>query len=139
MFVGDDQQPRAAGLFDLGPFGSVDQTLDRAVDDDILQLQRLDHGAVALNGPRGAGGFDGNRGRLRRGRHLDHEELSAKVIGGQFAQLDQDRAGLRFVDDRKLGAFTDPIQGKDAPERGQPFAFDAFLQHALPFVLDGRV
>jgi hypothetical protein len=43
------------------------------------------------------------------------------------------------MDDGELGAFADPIQGKDAPERGQPFAFDAFLQHALPFVLDGRV
>jgi predicted transcriptional regulator len=75
---------------------------------------------------------------LRRGRHLDHEKLGAKVIGGQFAQLDKNRAGLRFMDDGELGASTDPIQGKDAPERGQPFAFDAFLQHALPFVLDGR-
>ena len=47
VFVGDDQQPRAAGLFDLRPFRGVDEPFDRAIDDHVDQLQRLDHRAVA--------------------------------------------------------------------------------------------
>jgi hypothetical protein len=35
VFVGDDQQPGAARLFDLGPFLGVDQPLDGAVDDHL--------------------------------------------------------------------------------------------------------
>jgi hypothetical protein len=64
VFVGDDQKAGAPCLFDLGPFRGVDQPFDGAVDDDVDPLQGLDHRAVALDRPAGAGGFHRDRGAI---------------------------------------------------------------------------
>jgi hypothetical protein len=73
--------------------------------------------------------FHRHRRRLRRRRHLDHAELGAKVIGRQLAQMHQHRPRLGLRDDRHLRACADTVQRQNTAKGGQPFAFDAFLQH----------
>ncbi len=43
--------------------------------------------------------------------------------------MDQDRARLRLRDDGDGGFRGDAVEREDAPEAGEPFAFDAFLEH----------
>jgi len=130
MLVADHHDARTARE-NLLRLGRMQHALDRAVDHHVGHRQRFHDRLKAADRearPRRAD-RDG-KGLLRRRQH-DVEDLAAEAERREFRQLDQHRPRLGLGQDCDGFARLQFAEAEHVDEGIDPFAFDAFSQHAV--------
>jgi hypothetical protein len=96
MLVRDHQDPRAT-TEDLTKFWGVQQTFDRAIDNQVRRRERPNHGRILGDGLRCPRRPDRHRMRAGRRGHDHVEHLATKRLRSQSGRLNQHGATLRFA------------------------------------------